>query len=146
MLVMLVFRFLSCSPRSFTHLTTAPQPHEACTLTCCAVVLVPLTPDWRCVGEKCMLRWRCSCSCLCLLMCTVWFCCLVLFHRSCYYYQPNTYTMSNQSFLQIYESRCKLCLNCKAVDISRLKDKNHMLNLLSLSSGVPVSIVYLLLF
>lgn len=55
-------------------------------------------------------------------------------------------TMVDHSFLQIYERRCRLCLNDNAVDISCLKEKAQMLQFLSLSSGIPVSIIHLFTF
>lgn len=47
--------------------------------------------------------------------------------------------MFNDSVIEIYKDRCRVCLDDSGVDVLRMKNKDKMLELLTLASGINVS-------
>lgn len=47
--------------------------------------------------------------------------------------------MFNESVEDIYKDRCRLCLDDSGVDVLHMKNKDKILELVSLASGIDVS-------
>lgn len=47
------------------------------------------------------------------------------------------------SAAEIFQNRCRLCLEDNGIDVQRMKYKDKMLELVSASSGIQVSIFYI---